>query len=103
MTSDVHIETILYVEDDNSDRPIRHHLAQLREAPGFLLSRVEGAHDISTYVLFPHISVPSCKFKALSQERMARWGDGALTPAMHRYYPAHYNPHLPSSYLLRIR
>ena len=45
----------------------------LRDVPYFLLGRVEGAYDITVYVLFPYLAPAQEKFTSLTKEQLSRW------------------------------
>lgn len=98
MTSDVHLETNVFRATDDPEQPTQSSLEMLRDVPHFLLGRVEGAHDITLHVLFPHMQLQREKFVALGGDQLARWTDQVLLPAIHQSYPAHYTQHLPASY-----
>ena len=99
MTTDVHIKTTTFVTgEEEPEQPERSRLAMLRDVPHFLLGRVSGAHDITLFVLFPHIEVAGTKFKSLTHEQLARWTDKVYMPAIHKFYKAHYTQHIPASY-----
>lgn len=98
MTNDVHLETNIFRDSDDADRPPRASLALLRDVPHFLLGRVEGAHDITVHILFPHLGSRQDKFTSLTQEQLSRWLDQIFHPAVYRYCEAHYTQHLPASY-----
>jgi hypothetical protein len=94
MTADNHLGTTLF--DDG--QPGRGRTALIRDVPHFLLGRVEGAHDITAYALFPHLSVAGGKFVSLTQEQLTRWVDLIYLPAIHQFYDAHYTQHLPANF-----
>lgn len=98
ITADVHIQERMFVPHDNPERPDHARLAMLQRIPHFMLGRVEGAHDISVYVLFPHLHIGGEQFKSLSREQHSRWVDDIYLPALQQFYRAHYTQHLPSSY-----
>lgn len=99
MTADVHLETKAYDSGtDGQERSSRSRMAMLRDIPHFLLGRVEGAHDIALYVLFPHIAIGGDKFSSLTREQLSRWTDQIYLPALHKFYQAHYTQHLPASH-----
>ena len=56
------------------------------------------AHDITVFILFPHIPVLGDKFKSLTEEQLARWADQIYLPALHKFYNAHYTQHIPASF-----
>lgn len=98
MNTDVHLETTVYPTGNNPEHPVQSSLAMLRDVPQFLFGRVEGAHDITVHILFPHIPVVGDKFSALTHEQLSRWTDQVFNPAVHQFYPAHYTQHLPASF-----
>lgn len=98
MTANVHVETHTYTTDDDSDRPARATLAMLRDVPHFLLGRVEGTHDTTVHVLFPHLAKAQEKFVSLTKDQLTRWLDHAFLPAVHNVYDADYTQHLPGDF-----
>jgi len=96
--NDIHLQTTIFQEGDDPEQASRPSLSTLRDVPHFLLGRVEGAHDVTIYVLFPHLPRTHDRFVSLSQEQLTRWTDQVLFPALHEYYPAHYTQHIPASY-----
>jgi len=98
MTTDVHLETNAFASSADPEQPVRSRLAMLRDVPHFLLGRVTGAHDITLFVLFPHIHVAGDKFKSLTHEQLSRWTDKIYLPAIHKFFKAHYTQHIPASF-----
>jgi hypothetical protein len=98
MTADVHIRDRMFVPNEDPERPDHSRLAMLHQIPHFMLGRIEGAHDIAVFVLFPHIPVIGEKFKSLSGEQLSRWVDQIYLPALHKFYKAHYTQHIPASF-----
>lgn len=98
MTVDVHIDTEVYHTGDDPEQPARVSTAMLRDVPHFLLGRVEGAHDITIYVLFPHLVTVREKLVSLTKEQLTRWMDQIFLPAVHKIYNADYTQHLPGSF-----
>jgi len=104
MSNDVHLHAQVFQareEDDDDDeggeRAPRSSLATLKDIP-HLLGQVEGAHDITVHILFPHLVVGRRPFVSLTQEQMTRWLDQIFLPAVYRYCEAHYTQHLPASF-----
>lgn len=98
MTADVHIRDRMFVPKEDPGRPDRLRPAMLHQIPHFMLGRIEGAHEIAVFVLFPHIPVFGEKFKPLSSKQLSRWVDQIYLPALHRFYKAHYTQHIPASF-----
>lgn len=98
MTTDVHIETQVYEGGGEPEQPTRVKHEMLKNVPHFLLGRPMGAHDITLFVLFPHIDVLGDKFHSLTHDQFSRWTDNIYMPAIHKFYKAHYTQHLPASY-----
>jgi hypothetical protein len=98
IATDVHINTSISQPHTDPERPPRTRQAMLKHTPHFMLGRVEGAHDIAVYVLFPHLPVFGDTFKSLTREQHSRWMDQVYLPALHQFYPAHYNQHIPASF-----
>lgn len=98
MTADVHIRDRMFIPNEDPERPDRSRPAMLHQIPHFMLGRIEGAHDIAVFVLFPHIPVFGEKFKSLSGEQLSRWVDQIYLPALHKFYKAHYTQHIPASF-----
>jgi hypothetical protein len=102
MTTDVHLKTSIYRDGNwhgrGDDRVPRATMAMLRDVPHFLLGRVEGAHDITVHILFPHLQFRGDKFQALTTEQFTRWFDQVFHPAVHQHCAAHYNQHVPPSF-----
>lgn len=98
MTADVHIQNRMFIPNEDPERGDRSKLAMLQRIPHFMLGRIEGAHDITVFVLFPHIPVLGEKFKALTREQLTRWVDQIYLPALHKFYKAHYTQHIPASF-----
>jgi hypothetical protein len=99
--SDLHIQTHVGSTDPATDEepaPRSSTAAQPRDLPHFLLGRVEGAHDITIHILFPHLPSRGEKFVSLTQEQHARWLDRVFNPAIHAHCDAHYTQHLPASF-----
>ena len=99
--SDLHIDSQAVSADPATDEepaPRPSTAAQPRDLPHFLLGRVEGAHDITIHILFPHLPSRGEKFVSLTQEQQARWLDRVLNPAIHAHCDAHYTQHLPASF-----
>ena len=82
-------------DPEQAPRPFR---AMIRDVPHFLLGRVEGSHDVTIHVLFPHLRTGHDKFVSLTDEQYTRWFDRIFHPAVHRHYAAHYTQHLPASF-----
>lgn len=76
--------------NENPGRSDYSNLAMLQRIPHFMLGRIEGAYDITVFILFPHIPVLGDKFKSLTEEQLARWADQIYLPALHKFYNAHY-------------
>jgi hypothetical protein len=98
INSDVHISDRMYAPNEDPGRPDHSRLAMLQRIPHFMLGRIEGAHDITIFVLFPHIPVLGDKFKSLSEAQLSRWADQIYLPALHKFYRAHYTQHVPASF-----
>jgi hypothetical protein len=98
IATDVHIQIPVFEENNDPELIPRSSLTLLKHVPHFLLGRVEGAHDIALYVLFPHLSVAGDEFVSLTREQLSRWLDRIFQPAVHRYCEADYTQHLPASY-----
>lgn len=98
LKTDIHIKSTTYTHSDDPDSPARARRAMLKDIPHFLLGRLEGAHDISLFVLFPHLPTAGDKFNALTQEQLRRWTDLIYLPAIQKFYRAHYTQHMPSSF-----
>lgn len=98
LQTDIHINTTVYETGDDPDLPPRPRAAILKDVPHFHLGRVEGASDISLYILFPHLSVTHAKLIGLTNEQLARWLDQVFHPAVYGQYSAHYTQHLPASH-----
>ncbi|KAI7226593.1 hypothetical protein KC330_g8763 [Hortaea werneckii] len=98
MTADVHIRDRMFVPNEDPERLDRLTPAMLHQILHFMLGRIEGAHDITVFVLFPHIPVSGEKFKSLSSKQLSRWVDQIYLPALYRFYKAHYTQHIPASF-----
>ena len=98
MTTDVHVETNVYLSTEDTGQPVRTSQAMLRDVPHMFVGRVAGAHDITMHILFPHMDVANEKFVALTKEQQARFADQVCLPAIHKYYDSHYTQHLPASF-----
>lgn len=98
ITHDLHLDTERFDSTANPALPERAHLVMLREVAHCLLGRVEGAHDVSLFVFFPHMHFESEKFIALRQDQLTTWLDVIYLPAIQRHYRAHYTQHLPASF-----
>jgi hypothetical protein len=98
LKTDVHIETEAFYESADTDQAPRSSLTMLKDVPHFALGRVEGAHDITIYILFPRLMPARGEFKAMSNDQLSRWLDRVFHPALYRHYDAHYTQHLPASY-----
>jgi len=98
LQTDVHIHTTVYEAGDDPDLPPRSKVAVLKDVPHFHFGRVEGASDLSLYILFPHLSTPLGKFIGLTNEQLARWLDRVFHPAVYDQYDAHYTQHLSASH-----
>lgn len=82
MTNDVHLSTTIYragaaapdeeVLEDGERPAVRGISALLRDVPHFLLGRVEGAHNITLHILFPHLETRGEKFQSLTHEQFTR-------------------------------
>ncbi len=72
MTKDVYLETNIVREGDDPNQAPRSSLALLRDVPHFLLSRIEGAHDITVHILFPHLVPTQDKFTSLTKQQLSR-------------------------------
>lgn len=88
----------MFTQNENPGRSDYSNLAILQRIPHFMLGRIEGAHDITVFILFPHIPVLGDKFKSLTEEQLARWADQIYLPALHKFYNAHYTQHIPASF-----
>lgn len=88
----------MFVPNVDPGRPDHSRLAMLQRIPHFMLGRIEGAHDITVFVLFPHIPVLGDKFKSFTEEQLSRWADRIYLPALHKFYKAHYTQHIPASF-----
>ena len=96
--TDVHLQTAAARdggEGEGDDAP-RLVPTLLKDVAHCLIGRVEGAQEISLYVLFPFLTL-SGGFQQLTDNQLSRWLDRALLPAVYRHYPAHYTQHLPAS------
>lgn len=98
INADVHIRDRMFTPNVDPERADHSRLAMLQRIPHFMLGRIEGAHDITVYVLFPHIPVLGEKFKSLNKEQLSRWADRIYLPALHKFYKAHYTQHIPASF-----
>ena len=98
MASDVHLETTIFQAGEDPEQPTRSRFAMLRDVPHFLLGRVEGAHDVAVFALFPHMAIAGEKFRSFTKDQHSRWADGVYLPALHKFYGAHYTQHIPASY-----
>jgi hypothetical protein len=98
MTNDVHLQSTMFRDGEDPERGPRASLAMLRDIPHFLLGRMEGAHDITLHILFPHLATAQDKFVALTKEQLSRWLDQIFHPAVYAYCDAHYTQHLPASF-----
>lgn len=100
MTNNVHLETdnFRFGIQPNLDPLPYGSTTILRDVPHFLLGRVEGAHDITVHVMFPHIQFRGDKFQAFTNEQYTRWFDHIFHPAVYRHYHAHFLQHLPASF-----
>jgi len=70
----------------------------LQRIPHFILGRIEGAHDITVFILFLHILVLRDKFKSFTDKQLSRWADRIYLPALHKFYNAYYTQHIPASF-----
>ena len=68
LQTDIYINTTVYKTGDDPDLPPRPRAAILKDVPHFYLGRVEGASDISLYILFPHLSVTHAKLISLTNK-----------------------------------
>ena len=66
MTKDVHLETTRFHYGNDPEQPLRPTPAMIRDVPHFLLGRVEGSHNMTIYVLFPHLGNATDRFRSLS-------------------------------------
>ena len=73
-------------------------MMMLKDIPHCYIGRVEGANDISMYILFPHLEPAHGDFIALTTDQLSRWLDQVFHPAIYNYHGAHYTQHLPASY-----
>ena len=72
MSSDVHLETRVYHTDEDPEQPARASSAMVRDVPHFLFGRVEGAHDVTIHVLFPHLTIARQKFVSLTKDQVTQ-------------------------------
>lgn len=98
LSADVHIQERMFTQNENPGRSDHSNLAMLQRIPHFMLGRIEGAHDITVFILFPHIPVLGDKFKSFTDEQLSRWADQIYLPALHKFYNAHYTQHIPASF-----
>jgi hypothetical protein len=98
LQTDVHLNTTVYDIDENPDVPPRSRTAMLKDIPHFHLGRVEGAANISLYILFPYLQVAHAQFVGLTNDQLSRWLDQVFHPAVYAQYRAHYTQHLPASH-----
>ena len=70
----------------------------LRDVPYFLFGWVEGAYDVTIYVLFPYLPIAGQKFVLLTREQLTRWMDWAFLLAVYKAYDADYTQHLPGNF-----
>jgi len=90
LSVDVHIQERMFTQNENPGRSDHSNLAMLQRIPHFMLGRVEGAHDITVFILFPHITVLGDNFKSFTDKQLSRWADQIYLPALHKFYNAHY-------------
>jgi hypothetical protein len=98
IATDVHIQIPVFEEINDPEQIPRSSLTMLKNAPHFLLGRIEGGYDITLYILFPHLLVAGDEFVALTQQQLSRWLDRIFHPAVYRYCEPDYTQHLPASY-----
>ena len=98
MTKDVHLQTPTFDTGEDPDQASRATLAMLRDVSHFLLGRAANAHDITIYVLFPHLPSTQDKFVSLTKDQLSRWLDRIFYPAVYRHCEAHVTQHLPASF-----
>ena len=101
LRTDVHLEGTAYESQataEHPDLPSRAKPAMLKDIPHHYLGRVEGASDISLFILFPHLEFAHQDFIGLTNEQHARWLDRVLHPAIYDHYAADYTQHLPASH-----
>lgn len=95
---DNHVETRAYRDSDDPEQLTRSSMAMLRDVPHFMLGRVEGYHDITIHILFPHLQAGGEKFVSLTREQHTRWLDRVFLPAVGEFFQAHYTQHLPGNF-----
>lgn len=98
LVADNHVETRAFHDSGDPDQPARSSMAMLRDVPHFMLGRVEGYHDITIHILFPHLTAGGEKFVSLTKEQHTRWLDRIFLPAVGEYFQAHYTQHLPGNF-----
>jgi hypothetical protein len=98
ITTDVHLQTLVYDQPDAPEQVPRSSLAMLKDVPHFLLGRVVGATNITVHILFSHLPVAQEKFVSLTKEQISRWVNEIFNPAVYRACRAHYTSHLPASF-----
>ncbi|KIW22076.1 uncharacterized protein PV07_12538 [Cladophialophora immunda] len=98
ITTDVHLETPMFVQGEDPEQAPRATLAMLRDVPHILFGRVANDHDITIHILFPHLPRPQEKFVSLTQEQLSRWLDQIFYPILYPYCEAGYTQHLPASF-----
>jgi hypothetical protein len=98
LSADVHIQERMFTQNENPGRSDHSNLAMLQRIPHFMLGRIEGAHDVTVFILFPHIPVLGDKFKSFTGEQLSRWADQICLPALHKFYKSHYTQHIPASF-----
>ena len=96
--TDVHIDTTIYSAPEDPEEAPRARLAMLKDVAHCYLGQVEGAGEISLYVLFPHLTGSRDDFVSLTANQHSRWLDQVFYPAVYDHFDGHYTQHLPASY-----
>jgi hypothetical protein len=72
---DVDIDTTVYAAAEDPEAALRSRTAMRKDMPHCYLGRVEGASEISLYVLFPHLTTAHGDFTILIANQHSRWLD----------------------------
>jgi hypothetical protein len=70
---DVHIDTTVYAAAEDPNAALRSRTAMRKDVPHYYLGRVEGASEISLYLLFPHLTAVHGDFTILTASQHSRW------------------------------
>lgn len=98
LRTDVHINTTIYTAPEDPEEAPRARIAMLKDVAHCYLGRVEGATEISLYVLFPYLTSGRDDFISLTANQHSRWLDQVFYPAVYDHFDGHYTQHLPASY-----